>query len=136
MYYEEQVINGVLCWRGTPDGEFKSMSANEITQRYVKLDVENQRLKEKMRWIPVSERYPEDKGDGELPEEDCNYEWDGNQGLLKAVRLLCLFEFDGSLMKDALWYNFIDDQWEWRDHEGKLIPIKAIAWQPLPEGKL
>lgn len=26
MYYEEKLIDGVLHWRGTPDGEWQTMS--------------------------------------------------------------------------------------------------------------
>ena len=31
MYYEEQVIDGVLHWRGTPAGEWQSMTAERLT---------------------------------------------------------------------------------------------------------
>ncbi len=32
MYYEESVIDGVLHWRGTPDGAFEPRTAKELTQ--------------------------------------------------------------------------------------------------------
>jgi hypothetical protein len=30
MYHEERIINGRLCWRGTPDGEFKEYTPEEL----------------------------------------------------------------------------------------------------------
>lgn len=35
MYYEEKVVNGVLCWRGSPDGEWHPISQTELTMRLV-----------------------------------------------------------------------------------------------------
>lgn len=31
MYYEEQVINGVLCWRSTPSGEWVQKTPEQLT---------------------------------------------------------------------------------------------------------
>ena len=31
MYYEEKLICGILHWRGTPDGEWKPMSKEQLT---------------------------------------------------------------------------------------------------------
>lgn len=31
MYHEEKVIDGVLCWRGTPDGEWVQYSLESLT---------------------------------------------------------------------------------------------------------
>jgi hypothetical protein len=31
MYYEEQMFNGVLCWRGTPDGVWKEVPPEMLT---------------------------------------------------------------------------------------------------------
>jgi hypothetical protein len=33
MYYEEKVIDGVLCYRTTPDGEWYQLSAQALTER-------------------------------------------------------------------------------------------------------
>ena len=33
MYREEEVINGVLCVRHTPSGEWKPLSPEELTER-------------------------------------------------------------------------------------------------------
>jgi len=35
MYYEEKVINDVLCWRGVPNGEWHKFSDNVLTDRYI-----------------------------------------------------------------------------------------------------
>lgn len=32
MHYEERVVNGVLCWRGTPNGEWQPVSAERLTK--------------------------------------------------------------------------------------------------------
>lgn len=37
MYHEEKIIDGVLCWRGTPRGEFIQYTAEELTQKIVAL---------------------------------------------------------------------------------------------------
>lgn len=33
MYYEESMINGVLCWRSTPDGEWTPFTVAELSTR-------------------------------------------------------------------------------------------------------
>ena len=33
MYYEESIINGVLCYRLTPDGIFRQFTKEQLTQR-------------------------------------------------------------------------------------------------------
>lgn len=33
MYYQERVINGILHFRLTPDGEFREVSKEELTRR-------------------------------------------------------------------------------------------------------
>jgi hypothetical protein len=37
MYHEEKIINGVLSWRGAPDGEFKPFTAEQLTRRIQQL---------------------------------------------------------------------------------------------------
>lgn len=34
MYHEEKIIDGVLCWRGTPDGEWQQYSKVELTSKW------------------------------------------------------------------------------------------------------
>jgi hypothetical protein len=38
MFYEEQLIDGVLHWRGTPDGEWVAVSAERLSSRIVELE--------------------------------------------------------------------------------------------------
>ena len=35
MYHEEKVIDGVLCWRGTPDGEWQQYTLEQLTAMYL-----------------------------------------------------------------------------------------------------
>lgn len=37
MYYEEKLIDGVLHWRGTPDGEWQLMSQERLTALVLEL---------------------------------------------------------------------------------------------------
>lgn len=37
MYYEDQVIDGVLCYRFTPNGEWVQMSAEQLTWMLLEL---------------------------------------------------------------------------------------------------
>lgn len=33
MYYEEQVIDGILHWRSTPDGKWEAFTAGQLTRK-------------------------------------------------------------------------------------------------------
>ena len=44
MYYEEKVIDGILCHRNTPDGEFKQLSHVELTRRLVEAEKLNEKF--------------------------------------------------------------------------------------------
>lgn len=35
MYHEEQVIDGILHWRGTPNGQWYPYTAQQLTERIV-----------------------------------------------------------------------------------------------------
>jgi hypothetical protein len=39
MYYEEKAINGILCHRGTPDGEWIPFTYEELTVLYLSTQV-------------------------------------------------------------------------------------------------
>lgn len=43
MYHEEKVIDGVLCWRGTPDGKWTQYTAEALT---IALTAERARAKD------------------------------------------------------------------------------------------
>ncbi len=34
MYYEEKVVDGVLCYRGTPDSEWVQFTQQELTSQW------------------------------------------------------------------------------------------------------
>ena len=51
MYYEEKVINGVLCWRNTPQGRWERFSIEALTSAL------------------ISERSQRETGSNELREE-------------------------------------------------------------------
>lgn len=44
MYYEEKIINGILHWRGTPDGEFIAYSAEAITNKLIESRAETRAM--------------------------------------------------------------------------------------------
>ena len=31
MYYKEEVVNGVLCWKDTPDGKWNPFTPEQLT---------------------------------------------------------------------------------------------------------
>lgn len=33
LYYEEEIIDGVLCWRSHPKGEWTAFSAEQLTKK-------------------------------------------------------------------------------------------------------
>jgi hypothetical protein len=37
MYHEEKMINGILCWRGTPNGEFIQYTLEQMTAKYTEM---------------------------------------------------------------------------------------------------
>ena len=43
MYYEEKIINGILCYRCYPDGEWRELSKKDLTNQINKL---KEKLKE------------------------------------------------------------------------------------------
>lgn len=44
MYYEEQIIDGILSYRHSPNAEFTPFTAKELSQRVVQLKSEIKRL--------------------------------------------------------------------------------------------
>jgi hypothetical protein len=46
MYYEEKMIDGVLMYRGTSDGEWKPVTMEMMTRRLTELRMNNDSLKE------------------------------------------------------------------------------------------
>lgn len=50
MYYEEKVIDGVLHWRLTPTDEFKPFTAEELTDRVIKLQGKMEAARRELAW--------------------------------------------------------------------------------------
>lgn len=48
MYYKESVVNGILCCKHTPDGEWIPLSLEKLTKKIIHLQVENSMLKNKL----------------------------------------------------------------------------------------
>lgn len=48
MYYKEELINGVLCFRLTPDGEFKPIPSEQLTNMVLNLRLEVERLQNRL----------------------------------------------------------------------------------------
>lgn len=40
MYYEEQLVGGILCWRSAPTDEWKPLTLEELSGRCVRLQKE------------------------------------------------------------------------------------------------
>ena len=51
MYHEEKIIDGVLHWRGTPDGQFKPYTNKELTTMYTDMREQRNRLNMKVESI-------------------------------------------------------------------------------------
>ncbi len=48
MYYEEKIINGVLCHRSSPKGTFKPFTDEQLTEKIVKLEQEVRSLENQL----------------------------------------------------------------------------------------
>ena len=48
MYYEEEIIDGILHFRYDPNGKFEVMSAYELTQKVLDLKAQNTLLRNKL----------------------------------------------------------------------------------------
>ena len=42
MHYEENVINGVICWRGTPNGKWIQKTPEQLTERIMLMTKQKQ----------------------------------------------------------------------------------------------
>lgn len=51
MYYEEKVINGVLCWRGLPTDTWQECSSRELTNRLLRLRKTVETAAEKLEFV-------------------------------------------------------------------------------------
>lgn len=37
MYYHEEIVNGILCFKLSPNGQLRPLSAEKLTERIVEL---------------------------------------------------------------------------------------------------
>lgn len=44
MYYDEGIINGILCHKGTPDGPWIPFTVEQLTERLVRVEKERSKL--------------------------------------------------------------------------------------------
>jgi hypothetical protein len=61
MYYEEQVVNGVLCYRTSPRGCWNRVSAETLTTRLVKAQADLVRAAAQRRVDPEQLRIESDR---------------------------------------------------------------------------
>jgi len=50
MYHEEKVINGKLCWRGIPNGEWIEYTLEQLTAKLTEVNAKPAELYEKAPW--------------------------------------------------------------------------------------
>ena len=53
MYHKEEIINGKLCWKGIPNGEWHEYSQEQLTERIEKMKLEIVRLKKENEYLEV-----------------------------------------------------------------------------------
>ena len=51
MYYKEEVINGVLCFKTTPNGEWKQFTLEQLTNKIVNLKNEVSQLNKELEFV-------------------------------------------------------------------------------------
>ena len=51
LYYKEEVVNGVLCWRHKPDGEWIPMDPKAMTARIQRLDKELKYFQDRFKFV-------------------------------------------------------------------------------------
>jgi len=49
MYYEEKIFNGILMWRNAPDGDWRQVSIEGMSQRIVQQKAEIDRLENELK---------------------------------------------------------------------------------------
>lgn len=48
MYYKEQIVNGILCYKNTPDGEWIEKTKEQLTKKITQLKVDMARLQNRL----------------------------------------------------------------------------------------
>lgn len=90
----------------------------------VDLVAEVERLREERRWIPTSERLPDQELEAEPKDAD-------GKPLLGGYE--CIAQIEGAKRPTALWYCHIDGEGVWTDESGEnFYPV--THWKPMPKG--
>lgn len=48
MYYREKIVDGIICCKGSEDGEWIPLSPEKMTKKILKMQVEIERLTHKL----------------------------------------------------------------------------------------
>jgi len=56
MYYEEKMIDGVLHWRGTPDGEWTPVSSQELSKRLALAHADREAMRKVLQNAPTGKK--------------------------------------------------------------------------------
>lgn len=90
----------------------------------VKLREELKRLRKERRWIPTSERLPDQELEVEPKDAD-------GEPLLGGYE--CIAQIEGAKRPTALWYCHIDGEGVWTDESGENF-YRVTHWKPMPKG--
>lgn len=85
---------------------------------------EVKRLREENRWIPTSERLPDQELEAEPKDAD-------GKPLLGGYE--CIAQIEGAKRPAALWYCHIDGEGVWTDESGENF-YRVTHWKPMPKG--
>ncbi len=75
MYFEEKMIDGVMCFRTTPDGEWRPFDIKELSRRYAAALSDDG-------WTYCDDRPPEEQGWYIV-----SIQWADNEGINRRVRM-------------------------------------------------
>jgi hypothetical protein len=93
-------------------------------ERIRELEAELAKLREERRWIPTSERLPDQELEAEPKDAD-------GKPLLGGYE--CIAQIEGAKRPTALWYCRIDGEGVWTDESGEnFYPV--THWKPMPKG--
>lgn len=82
------------------------------------------KLQEENRWIPTSERLPDQELEAEPKDAD-------GKPLLGGYE--CIAQIEGAKRPTALWYCHIDGEGVWTDESGENF-YRVTHWKPMPKG--
>lgn len=109
MYFEEKMIDGVMCFRTTPDGEWRPFDIKELSRRYAAALSDDG-------WTYCDDR---------LPEEDDEF--------------LVLYDFGddstGPFHSTAEFFAEHEDPAGWLVHRATNPTARVIAYRPLEPAK-